>query len=70
MINFKSDDHCKDNLETAVVNLIEKKLPSYLVSTLVTSGYDSLDVIIGMDTSENTGNSIETIERIVENYHS
>lgn len=66
----KEGDHCKDNLETDVVDLMKKRLPPYVVSCLVTSGYDSLDVILGMDTSENPGNSIETIERFVEKYHS
>lgn len=66
----KEDDHCKNNPEVDVVDLMRKKLPPYVVSCLVTSGYDSLDVILAMDTSENPGNSIEIVEKFVEKYHS
>ena len=47
-----------------------KNLPPYAVNCLATSGYDSIDVILVMDTSERPGNSIETIEKFVEKYHS
>ena len=72
-VSFQEDgDHSKDKVETTcnVVDLMKKKLPPYVVSCLVTSGYDSLDVILGTDTSENLGNSIEKIEKFVEKYHS
>ena len=59
-----------DCKEVDVVALMRKKLPPYVVNCLVTSGYDSLEVILGMDTSERPRNSIETIERFVEKYHS
>ena len=59
-----------DCKEVDVVALMRKKLPPYVVNCLVTSGYDSLEVILGMDTSERLGNFIETIERFVEKYHS
>lgn len=64
------DDHCRDTPEVNVVDLMRKKLPPYVVNCLVTSGYDSLDVILGMDVSESPGNSIETVEMLVEKYHS
>ena len=50
----KEDEHSKDNREVNVVDswvdLMMKTLSPHVVNCLVTSGYDSIDVILGMDT--------------------
>ena len=64
----KRDDHY--NPEVDVVDFMKKKLPPYVVGCLIAAGYDSFDVILGMDTSESPENSIEKIEKFMEKYHS
>ena len=45
-----------------VMELLEQKLPTYIVNCFKSSGFDEIDVISEMDISEKAGNSIETIE--------
>ena len=48
------------------MELLEQKLPSYIVNCFKSSGFDEIDVISEMDISEKAGNSIETIEKFIQ----
>ena len=45
---------------------MKKKLPEYIVKCFQAAGYDDMDTIAKMDTSENPGNSISKIEQYIE----
>jgi len=44
---------------------MKKKLPEYIVKCFQAAGYDDMDTIAKMDTSENPGNSISKIEQYI-----
>jgi len=48
---------------------MQHNLPPYVMKCLLQSGYDEKDVIQAMDTTENEGNSISTIERYINERH-
>ena len=50
--------------------LMRKRLPEYIVKCLLASGYDKLDVICGMNTTETPRNCIEKVETFVNIRHS
>ena len=57
------DDRLSDEILTdEALKLMKKKLPSYVVNSLIATGYDTLDVI-----AELTDESISEIERIITN---
>ena len=58
------------NPEVDVIELIEKKLPPYVVNSLKAAGFDSVDAICSMDVCERRENSIYVIENYVEQYYS
>lgn len=45
------------------------KLPEYVVNCFLTSGFDIVDVIMSMDISENPGNSMESIEKFMNEHY-
>jgi len=45
---------------------MKTKLPEYVVNCLISAGYDDLEVVCSMDTSETEGNSISTIENFIQ----
>ena len=47
------------------MELLEQKLPPYIVNCLKSCRFDEIDVISEMDISEKVGNSIETIEKFI-----
>ena len=49
-----------------VMRLMKQKLPPYIVNCVVSAGFDEVEVLSSMDTSENPGNSIEKIEKFIE----
>ena len=49
-----------------VMRLMKQKLPPYIVNCVVSAGFDEIEVLSSMDTSENPGNSIEKIEKYIE----
>ena len=48
-----------------VMRLMKQKLPPYIVNCVVSAGFDEIEVLSSMDTSENPGNSIEKIEKYI-----
>ena len=40
---------------------MKQKLPPSIVNCVVSAGFDEVEVLSSMDTSENPGNSIETV---------
>lgn len=52
-----------------VIELMKQKLPDYVVKCLLSAGYDEIEVLSTMDTSEKQGNSIEKIESFIEKKH-
>ena len=49
-----------------VLEMMKQKLPEYVVKCLISAGYDEIEVLPTMDTSEKQGNSIEKIESFIE----
>ena len=45
---------------------MKAKLPEHVVNCLISEGYDDLEVVCSMDTSETEGNSISTIENFIQ----
>lgn len=54
-----ADDHFN------VITLMKQKLPEYIVNCLTSSGYDELEVLCGMDTSEAPNNTIAKVESYI-----
>ena len=52
------DDHDISAKEASsdILNLLQKRLPPYVVNCFMVSGFDSIDVITSMDVSEKPGN--------------
>ena len=44
-------------------------LPPYIVKCFTTAGFDTMQVILKMDVSDEPGNSIEQIERFISDEH-
>jgi len=44
---------------------LKSELPGYVVESLMTAGYDTLQVISKMNTSKNPGNSLEEVEQYI-----
>ena len=51
--------------ENAVLLLMKRRLPAYIVKCLQAAGYDEKETISRMDISENRGNSISKIEQYI-----
>lgn len=49
-----------------VIKIMKQKLPEYVVKCLISAGYDEIEVLSTMDTSEKQGNLIEKIESFIE----
>ena len=49
-----------------VMRLMKQKLPPYIVNCVVSAGFDEIEVLSSMDTSENPGNCIKKIEKYIE----
>ena len=47
------------------VSLMKDSLPEYVVNCFLAAGYDVTEVIVAMEISENTGNSIKSIENYI-----
>ena len=63
-----SSDEVQENIimNARVMRLMKQKLPSYIVKCVVSAGFDEVEVLCSMDTSENPSNSIERIEKYIE----
>ena len=48
---------------------MQKRLPRYVVNCLQAAGYDELEVVASMDTTEGDGSSISKIENYIEKRH-
>jgi len=57
------------SLEVDIVALMDKRLPSYVGNCLRAAGFDELEVIASMDTSNGEDNSISKVERYIEKRH-
>jgi len=55
-----------DSKITNMLELLEEKLPLYIVNCFKLSGFDEINVISEMDISEKSGNSIEKIEKFIQ----
>ena len=55
-----------DEPSTDVIGLMKQKLPEYVAKCLISAGYDEIEVLSTMGTSEKQGNSIEKIECFIE----
>ena len=49
-----------------VIGLMKQNLPEYVAKCLISAGYDEIEVLSTMGTSEKQGNSIEKIESFIE----
>ena len=52
--------------EYDVISLMEKRLPRYVVNCFRAAGYDEIQVVASMDTSDREMNSISKIEKYIE----
>ena len=59
-----SDEVQENKMNARVIRLMKQKLPPYIVNCVVSAGFDEVEVLSSMDTSENPGNSIEKIKFI------
>ena len=48
-----------------ITNLLTQHLPPYVVSCFLAAGYDTLDVIADMSVSSKPGNSLEVVEKYI-----
>lgn len=58
------------NDEFDVRSLTKERLPQYIVNCFLAAGFDVPDVITSMDISEQPGNSIELIEKFIDQHYS
>lgn len=49
-----------------VITLMKQRLPGYIVNCFMSSGYDEMEVISTMDTSERKDNSINKIKKFIQ----
>ena len=49
-----------------IVNLMEERLPPYILRCFLAAGYDTPEVISSMDLRENESNSINVIESFIQ----
>lgn len=49
-----------------IVTLMKQRLPEYIVNCFMSSGYDEMEVISTMDTSDKEHNSIDKIEKFIQ----
>lgn len=68
-----SEEHnCKEvskeeyDMEYDVISLMERRLPRYVVNCFRAAGYDEIQVVASMDTSDREMNSISIIEKYIE----
>ncbi len=54
------------NTTCDVVILMKQRLPEYIVNCFMSSGYDEMEVISTMDTSDKEHNSIDKIEKFIQ----
>ena len=57
-----------DNVDVHIINVIElmkERLPQYIANCLIASGYDEMEVLCGMNTSEGPKNTIEKVESFI-----
>ena len=54
------------NVTCGVVTLMKQRLPEYIVNCFISSGYDEMEVISTMDTSDKEHNSIDKIEKFIQ----
>ena len=59
----------QDSSEVNVILLMQKRLPRYVVNCLQAAGYDELEVVASMDTTEGETSSICRIEKLIERRH-
>ena len=52
--------------EVDVISLMQKRLLRYVVNCLQATGYDELEVVASMDTTEGDGSGISKIENYIE----
>ena len=58
-----SIDQLQDTAKVDVNVLMQEQLPRYVVNCFQAAGYDELEVIASMDTTEGETNSISKIEK-------
>ena len=63
-----SNKNPNDEPSIDVRGLMKQKLPEYVVKCLMSAGYDEIEVLSTMNTSEKQGNSIEKIENFIEKH--
>ena len=59
-----SDQQIGESNTTKVLELLEQKLPPYIINCFKASGFDEIEVILEMDISEKSGNSIEKLRNL------
>ena len=60
-------DQSGSNVATCdIVTLMKQRLPKYIVNCFMSSGYDEMEVISTMDTSDKEHNSIDKIEKFIQ----
>ena len=55
--------------EIDIVELMEERLPPYVVRCFLAAGYDTPEVISSMDICENESNSVNVIESFIQKYY-
>ena len=58
-------DDSDEGITKEAVALMRKKLPEYVVNSFITARYDKLEVIAGLKTKEEPGNSLDEIESYI-----
>ena len=64
-----STDQLQDFTKVDVNLLMQEQLPSYVVNCFHAAGYDELEVIASMDTTEGETNSISKIKKYIDSHH-
>ena len=64
-----SIDQLQDTAKVDVNVLMQERLPRYVVNCFQAAGYDELEVIASMDTTEGETNSISKIEKYIDSHH-
>ena len=64
-----STDQLQDFAKVDVNLLMQEILPRYVVNCFQAAGYDELEVVASMDTTESETNSISKIEKYIDSHH-